>query len=205
MVRAGDSTKTVVLLEILAKEDSYGHTHAAESLYKVGTTGDGDLLRRAMEKGGSSALRLMAAGALAKAGNPAALAFIQKELASDEADTYRIAAWLIARLGSDTDIVQLRKNVERSPDALTKAYCEYALATLGDAAGRAALTQNLSNDDAALRVYAADFAADAWMTSAQAELEKLLDDKVLDVRIRAAHALLFMAQSPPAARAAESE
>lgn len=203
MVRAGDLTKTAVLIEILAKEDPHGHTHAAESLYKVGETGNGDLLRRAMDKGATPSLRLMAAGALAKAGNPAALAAIRKESASEDGPTYQIAGWLLARLGDESDIPQLQKNVARATDPLVKAYCEHALATLGDAGGRAALTSNLTNADPGMRVYAADFAADAWMTSAQDTLEKLLDDDVLDVRVRAAHALLFCSQAAPLPRSAE--
>ena len=196
MVRAGDKTKTQVMLEILAKPDDYGHTHAAESLYKVNHTGDGKLLRKAMKEGKTSSLRLMAAGALAKAGNDDALAYIRKESASEDPDAYRIAAWLLARIGDESDIPQLAKNVARAKDPVAKAYCEHALATLGDPEGRTALTENLSAEDPGLRVYAADFAADAWMTSAKDELIKLLDDEVLDIRIRAAQALLFLSQKP---------
>ena len=41
LVRSGDLAKVGMLLEILEKSDTYGHEHAAESLYKIGEVGDG--------------------------------------------------------------------------------------------------------------------------------------------------------------------
>ena len=46
LVRAGDYARLSVLLDVLAKDDAHGHTHAAESLFKVGEVGDGRMLRR---------------------------------------------------------------------------------------------------------------------------------------------------------------
>src|SRR5690606_32560288 len=63
-VRAGDRSMTAAMLDILAKDDPYGHVHAAESLYKVLQVGDGVLLRRAAAQSDNVKLQLMAAGAL---------------------------------------------------------------------------------------------------------------------------------------------
>ena len=41
---AGDLAKVGMLLEILEKSDTYGHEHAAESLYRIGEVGDGRAL-----------------------------------------------------------------------------------------------------------------------------------------------------------------
>jgi hypothetical protein len=68
LVRAGDTPRAAILFETLASPDPYGHTHAAESLYKVRQTGDGRLLRAAMERGETPKLQLIAAGALATSG-----------------------------------------------------------------------------------------------------------------------------------------
>src|SRR5688572_18441082 len=46
-VRAGDRAKIAQLLEILVRPGSIGHTHAAESLFKVAEVGDGEALRQA--------------------------------------------------------------------------------------------------------------------------------------------------------------
>jgi sialidase-1 len=46
-VRAGDRSQISVLLDILTKVGSNGHTHAAESLFKVCEVGTGDGLRAA--------------------------------------------------------------------------------------------------------------------------------------------------------------
>jgi hypothetical protein len=51
--------------------------HAAESLFKVGEVGDGKLLRLALAEC-DPILRMMAAGALAKRGDAAALALVRK-------------------------------------------------------------------------------------------------------------------------------
>ena len=69
LVRAGDREPAGIMLKILAGEDTFGHVHAAESLYKVGELGDGKALRKAFEQTQNPRLRLMAAAALGEAGN----------------------------------------------------------------------------------------------------------------------------------------
>ncbi|OYW20920.1 MAG: hypothetical protein B7Z55_06455, partial [Planctomycetales bacterium 12-60-4] len=44
LVRAGDLSQVKVLAAVLASPDSYGHTHASESLFKVKQLGDKGLL-----------------------------------------------------------------------------------------------------------------------------------------------------------------
>ena len=64
LVRAGDRSQAAWMLDILAAVDSYGHTHACESLYKVFEIGDGRLIRQTLEQTDDSKCRLMAAAAL---------------------------------------------------------------------------------------------------------------------------------------------
>ena len=95
LVRAGDCAKVGVILEILAKHDSNGHVHAAESLYKVGRVGDGRLLRQAMAQEANPTLQLMAAAALGRCGHPGAMKLLRRQLASDNPEVSRIAGWVL--------------------------------------------------------------------------------------------------------------
>src|SRR5690606_24821592 len=116
LVRAGDVLQVQIMLDVLAKPDRYGHTHAAESLYKVAETGDGRLLQAAMKQDEQVKLKLMAAAALARCGNREALSLVRRHLASDDTEGRRIAAWILARLGDKSDIPHLRANLQRSQD-----------------------------------------------------------------------------------------
>lgn len=194
LVRAGDRVKRAVLLDVLAAEDDYGHTHAAESLFKVAEVGDGELLRNALKSAGSSKLQIMAAAALARCGNPLALAVVRKEVGSDDPELSRTAAWVLGQIGDSSDVSLLREGLARAEDDFSRAYFQHALAMLGDDAGRQALAANLGHEDPAVRTYAANFAGDARATGTAAKLAELLEDPVLDVRVRAAQSLLVLSQ-----------
>lgn len=196
LVRAGDRSQAAILLEILAGEDTHGHVHAAESLFKVSEIGDGSAMRKAFSQSENLPLRLMAAGALARCGNPEAMAFLREMIGHDNPDTFRIAVWLLGRLGDEGDIPLIRGNIPRAPDELSRAYHDHALATLGDPQGMQDLGQNLASDDPAVRTYAGEFASDARAIPFRQRLETMLDDPYPDARIRAAHALLHLEQAP---------
>jgi sialidase-1 len=187
-----------VLLDVLGGENPYGHTHAAESLFKVGDIGDGRLLRAAMLGEENPKLQLMSAAALARCGNPAATALVRKQVNHRDAEVSRIAAWILAQIGDKSDLPALRDGFARFDDPLTRCYFANALATLGDDQGRKELRANLAHADPAVRTYAANFAGDARAFEAVEDLTRLLNDPVLDVRIRAAQSLLMLSQ-PPAA------
>ena len=194
MVRAGDVSRVGVLLEVLGKDDPYGHVHAAESLYKVGRTGDGRLLRAALDRQDDPSLQIMAAAALARCGNPHAMPLIRRKAADEDMTVSRIAGWVLARLGDSSDVPTLRNALKRAGDPLARCFLEHALAALGDAEGQEALIRNLSSTEPAARTYAAVFAGEIGIHSAADLLTKLLDDQEEDVRIRAAQALLTLAQ-----------
>jgi sialidase-1 len=198
LVRAGDRSKASVMLEIIAGDDPYGHVHAAESLYKVREIGDGVAIRGAMAQTANAKLRLMAAGALARCGNPAAMDLLRESIRDKDPELRKITAWLLARLGDDSDIPALRDALKRADTDPVRCYFENALATLGDNEGLKALARSLNHEDPAVRVYAATFAGDARATSVGPDLIKLLDDPTLDVRIRAAQSILVLSQPEPA-------
>ena len=195
LVRAGDRDKVRVLTEVLSRIDSYGHTHAAESLYKVFEVGDEVTMRKRFHNGADVKLRLMAAAALARKNADAeAFAFIRKTLTGKNPDGIQISGWILGAIGGAEDIEPIRSRLADAPTPIIRAYLEHALAALGNAEGLALLTRNLTDADSAIRTYAATFAGDAKAYSTQAQLEKMLDDPFLDARVRAAQTLLHLSR-----------
>lgn len=201
LVRSGQRRHAQVMFEILAGDDSHGHVHAAESLYKVFEVGSGVELLAAFSQADNAVLRLMAAAALARSGNQQAFVFLRDTLDEGDEQSARLAAWVLGRIGSSTDIPSIQQRVAAAKDPLAVAFMQHALAALGDAQGQAQLRQNLRSADAATRTYAAVFAGEARMLDAAPTLTALLDDAEVDVRVRAAQALLTMAQPAPTAPA----
>lgn len=200
IARAGDLSRVRVLLDTLAVPEAYGHVHACESLFKISQIGDGVRLRHVLAQAGKPQLKIMAAAALARWGSPSAMETLRAYVKSDEGEIARIAAWVLARTGDRSDVASLRAGRSRFSDPLTRAYFAHALAALGDVEGRAALVKNLGDEDFNVRVYAAEFAPDAQAVGAKDALLRLLDDPVLDVRIRAADALIRLARPSRLAR-----
>jgi sialidase-1 len=123
---------------------------------------------------------------------------LREHVGHEDSEVSRIAAWVLTQIGDASDLPALRAGFQRYEDPLTRCYFSNALAALGDAEGRKALRGNLSHADPAVRTYAANFAGDARAVEAVEELTRLLDDVVLDVRVRAAQALLTLGQAAPA-------
>ncbi|MFO0871453.1 MAG: exo-alpha-sialidase [Pirellulales bacterium] len=196
IVRSGDRRAVPELLAVLQRPDPYGHTHAAESLYKIAESGDGRLLRQLWQQTPDARRRLMAAAALARCGNRAALQQIRGQIAAPEAEARKIAAWILARLGDEQDIEPLRRQRDGEPHPVTRAYQDLALAALGETSGREALTLHLAATDDEVRTYASEMVGVARRHELQATLVRNLDDPFLDVRLRAAQSLLALARTP---------
>lgn len=192
LIRAGDRQQRSIMLGILAGKDDFGHIHSAESLYKVEEIGDGVAMRKAFDQTENLRLRVMAAAALGRCGNPEAMTFIRSILNHDDPEIYKLGAWVLGRIGSESDIPLLKKHVVRCPDELTRAYFHNSLAALGDASGLEALAKSLKSDDPAVRTYGATFAGDARAVGVADSLTKMLDDPYGDARYRAAQSLLFL-------------
>ncbi len=193
-VRAGDKSQAKVLLEILEKAESNGHTHAAESLFKVGMIGNGKGLRAAMAQDDDRKLKLMAAAALARGGDAGALDIVRPSLTHEDRETRKVAAWILGQIGGEKDVPNLSKALAAEDEPLARAYLINALACLGDPQGRKQLGLNLASDDAAVRTYSADFAGHARAAEHRDQLVRLLDDSTLDVRVRAAQSILMLAK-----------
>lgn len=200
LVRAGDLSYLPILLEVLGKENSYGHVHAAESLFKIGEINDGLLLRRRLDSAKDPALRVMAAAALGKAGSPRAMKLLRELAKSENPEVHGLASWVLGMIGDAGDAPQLRANIERSQEPLPRSFAQHALALVGDPTGRKSLIENLTAPELDVQSGAANFAGEAGMTAAAATLGRLLDDPKLDVRVRSAHSLLLLSKANPPPR-----
>ena len=161
LVRAGKRSYTDVMLKILAGEATHGHTHAAESLYKVVEIGDGVAMRRGFQQDEDVRWKLMAAAALGRCGNPDAMTFLRNSVESQDLEVMKIAAWVLGAIGDSSDIPRLKKQLPRCEEEVLKSYVSNALAVLGDADGLKTLARNLTHSDPEVRTYAANFAGDA--------------------------------------------
>jgi thioredoxin-like negative regulator of GroEL len=202
LVRAGNRQRSSVIMDILSGADPHGHVHAAESLYKVGWIGDSAPLKRAFADTDNVRLRLMAAAALARHGQGSVRAeafnFLRENLRSEsDPEVFRLSAWVLGRIGADKDRSLIRSRLEDADEnKLVLAFLQHALAALGDPEGQQALLRNLESSDPAVRTYAAVFAGESGISQAAPFLIRQLDDESLDARIRAAQALLLLAQQP---------
>jgi sialidase-1 len=194
LVRAGDLSKSKILLDLLADSDPYAHVHAAESSYKVRQIGDGVVMRAAFADRDNPGKARMAAAALARCGNPEALAYLREQLESEDVDTARIAGWVLGRVGDASDIPALRTCVKSFEEPLATAFFVHALASLGDPSGIQHLEQNLASDDSTVRTMAATFAGELGLHHLKDMLLALLEDPHTDVRVRSAQSLLQMAR-----------
>lgn len=195
LVRAGHEPALNVLWEVLVSEDPHGHGHACESLLKINRRGDGKLLRHHWKNGDGVIRQLLAAAALARGGDEAALHSIRKQLVSHDDNVARIAAWLLSFVGDAADLPVLRSRLESVGAENHQIFFHAALATLGEEQARDELKQALSSADPQVRVYAAEFCGTARIKSALPLLTERLADDDLDIRIRAAQAILLL--SPP--------
>ncbi|MFO1096538.1 MAG: exo-alpha-sialidase [Planctomycetaceae bacterium] len=197
LVRAGDRRYADVLLLILTSDNPHGHVHAAESLFKIRELGDGAALRQAFARDGNPGLKVMSGAALARGGNPRALAILRELLKAEDSLTGKLAAWALARVGDASDAPALRQRMSRESDPAARAFYEYSLALHGAADGRAALLRNFHHADDVARTMAAEFAPEVPDAAELIpDLTALLDDSWPDARIRAAHALLAIANPP---------
>ena len=124
LIRAGDLSKVGDLARILTSPDSYGHIHAAESLFKVGEVGDAAAIERAFAQQENIKLRLMAAAALGRSGAAKPREAIREALRGSDADGMMLAGWILGQIGGDADIEPIRSRLTDAPTPLVRAYLE---------------------------------------------------------------------------------
>ncbi len=194
LIRAGQRSHLPLLFQILADNQSNGRTHAAESLYKLNEAGDGELLRIVMNQSTIAPLQIMAAGGLAKVGDPMAMELLRKQLLSDDKTARNLSAWVLGRHGNSTDAEVVRNAMKTESDEMAHTFLAVSLACLNSDDGRTALIEHLTAENNTARTMAAEFAGISRTMEAHEKLVQLLDDPFLDVRIRAAQSLIALSQ-----------
>lgn len=200
LYRAGDHSHLETLFDILGNRSSNGRIHAAESLYKIGQAADKTLLLDAMNQSESIPLQIMAAAALVKAEDPAALVFVRRQLLSSDTTTRNLSAWVIGRHGNKSDAEPissaLRKEMTSAPrDEMSVTFLSVSLASLGVSEGRVALVNQLDSPNPTARAMAAEFAGSSRTAEALKKLQEHLKDTALDVRIRSAQSILALSKA----------
>ena len=200
LYRAGDHSQLRILFDVLGNPSSKGRTHAAESLYKIGQTDDKILLREAMNQSENIPLQIMAAAALVKAKDSAALDLIRRQLQSSDPTARNLSAWVIGRHGTKDDAIVVKAVLQKEAAATVKdemsiTFLAVSLASLGDSEGRAVLIRQLSSSNATARAMAAEFAGMSRTAEAMEKLRGLLKDSVLDVRIRSAQSIIALSKT----------
>lgn len=190
LVRAGDREPLRVLVDVLKKSTVRNQITAAESLFKVGEIGDEQIVRDSLIATDNQVLQLMTLAILAQQGDQQSLDRIRNKLSHESAVTRKIAAWLLMRLGQESDIGRLHQVKESERELLVRAYVDHALAVLGDEGGIQFLRDNFSSDSLEIRQMAAEAAHLVNPSVAIPQLEAALEDQELDIRIRATSALL---------------
>lgn len=200
LYRAGDHSHLQILFDVLGNPSSKGRTHAAESLYKIGQTADKKLLREAMNQSESIPLQIMAAAALIKAKDSAAMDLVRRQLQSSDATARNLSAWVIGRHGNKDDAGPIKtalqkESVAAPKDEMSVTFLTVSLASLGDSEGHTALVSQLSSPNPTARAMAAEFAGLSRTTEALEKLKELLKDPALDVRIRSAQSILALSKA----------
>ena len=195
LVRAGDKSYLPVLFQVLADESSKGRGHAAESLFKLRETGDGKLLRAAMNQTEVVPLRIMAAGALAQAGDAEAISLLRGELKTENTTARNLSAWVLGRYGDASDQPALLAAMKVEADEMSHTFLALSLACLNNTDGRAALIKHLDSPNNTARSMATEFIGISRTYEAHSRVIELLDDPFLDVQIRAGHALITLSQA----------
>lgn len=195
-VRAGDLAPVDTFASILANKQSNGRIHAAESLYKVRAQipefKDDAVVRSALDEG-DPVLELMAAAALFRGGDRSVLARVRRHLSSPDPKHWRIAAWVLGRLGDRSDWEGLRQLTQVEADALSRSFVWNALAQLEAPGALDQVKANLGSADNSVRTYAAQTVGDCNAKELLPLLIPLLDDEHLDARLRTAQAILRIA------------
>lgn len=194
LVRAGDQSALPVLFDVLNDAKSIGRIHAAESLFKLGLVGDGKSLKAAFEQMEVAQLRLYAAAALAKSGDKNARMFLSEQLDSNDPLVRNTVVFSLARIGAKNEVPRLLALLEKEMDKAARANIVNALAMLGDKKGCEELGPQLGSEDPGIRVSSAEHAGLASCAKYVDKIVKLLDDPVMDVRIRASQSLILFSK-----------
>ena len=193
LVRAGYREALVMLQDLLLSNDPETKILAAQGMFRSADVADVSLLEEAMTQTQNNRLSLYAAAALALARDAKTLNIIRRGLESSDAAARYVAADIIAVLGAaEDDMDALLQNREQTSSEFERFYVLRALAIFGHDPSRQELTAMLEHSDPTIRARAAFVMGEAWIVEQSDRLYALLDDPAMEVRVRAAQALLIL-------------
>ncbi|WP_207395307.1 HEAT repeat domain-containing protein [Bremerella alba] len=177
---------------MLRSTNPHDHWHACESLFKIGQTGDKRLLLPYFADDSQPIKQLLAAAVLTNGDHPTAKQKIRALVDAEAENVAGIAAWILTVHGDASDVDRLRARRKQIESAKYRFFFTAAVAMQGDLDSIGLLQKGLQSEDTAIRVYAAEFCGRAGIEASRDDLLLLLQDEDLDVRIRAAQALLLI-------------
>lgn len=199
---AADANQSVVALQdILLSDDLEARILAAEAMFKTGLVGDPVILEQATDPSNNGRLRVFAAATLTVTDRANMRDIVREALDSDDPAARYIAADVIPIIGSlEEDVPTLIDKKDLVNSDFENLYFVRALAMFGLESARKELLSFLKHPDPTIRSRAAFAIAEAWYVESTSQLIPLLEDPALSVRVRAAQALLTMANPTSAYR-----
>ncbi|MEM8485614.1 MAG: HEAT repeat domain-containing protein [Bacteroidota bacterium] len=191
----------VALQDILLSDDLEARILAAEAMFRTGLVGDPVILEQATDPSNNGRLRVFAAAALTVTDRANMRDLVREALGSNDPAARYIAADVIPIIGSlEEDVPTLIDKKDLVNSDFENLYFVRALAMFGLESARKELLSFLKHPDPTIRSRAAFSIAEAWYVESSNQLIPLLKDPALAVRVRAAQALLTMANPNSAYR-----
>lgn len=193
LITTGHERSLLDLQDILLSDDTEAKILAAEAMFRTRTIGDVTILEQAMEAQNNGRLRVFAAATLTATNINNELDVARDALRGDDPAARYIAADVIPMLSNaEVDLAVLLGTKDIANSDFEALYFVRALAVLGVESATEELITYLEHPDPTIRSRAAFAIAEAWIIDATDQLESLLDDESIAVRVRAAQALLTL-------------
>ncbi len=191
----------VALQDILLSDDLEARILAAEAMFRTGIIGDPVILEQLTDPSINGRLRVFAAAALTVSDLADMREVIREALRGNDPAARYIAADVIPIVGTlEDDVPTLIDKKDLANSDFENLYFVRALAMFGLANARKELLSFLKHPDPTIRSRAAFAIAEAWYVESSNQLLPLLEDPALSVRVRAAQALLTLANPTSAYR-----
>lgn len=199
---ADDPNQSIVALQdILLSGDLEARILAAEAMFRKGIVGDPSILEQATDPSQNGRLRVFAAATLTVTDQEDMRDVVREALASNDPAARYIAADVIPIIGNlEDDAPTLIDKKDLVNSDFENLYFVRALAMFGFDSARKELLSFLKHPDPTIRSRAAFAVAESWYIESSNQLIPLLEDPALAVRVRAAQALLTMANPTSAYR-----
>ena len=184
----------ISLQDILLSNDIEARILAAEAMFKTATVGDPTILEQALAEQNNGRLRVFAAAALTVTDRGDLKSIVREALQGDDPAARYIAADVIPVIGNlEDDLPILIDKKDLTSSDFENLHFVRAMAIFGAESARNELVSYLRHPDATIRSRAAFAIAETWHVEQSTKLISMLEDPSLAVRVRAAQALMTLA------------